>query len=111
MPSPRKLAGKMNVSMRSNYVDALELCRLGCKAINIEKFDSARQYFLLAAEMGSIEAAVSLELMYNQGFFATLNFDNFDPRPAQVDLEVTHPLMVHEELKFLPAIKKSTYVH
>ncbi|MFA7335497.1 MAG: hypothetical protein WC028_01835 [Candidatus Obscuribacterales bacterium] len=61
------------------YVDAVELCRLGCKAIVLEKFDSARRYFELAAEQGCLEAAVSLEVLFNQGYIEPFVLDEYSP--------------------------------
>lgn len=64
------------------YVDAVELCRLGCKAIVLEKFDSARRYFELAADQGCLEAAISLEVLFNQGYIEPFVLDEY--RPARV---------------------------
>jgi len=105
----------MNISLQSTYQDANELCRLGCKAINIEKFESAQRYFALAAEMGSVEAALSLELLSSrktQVVIQSMHVDDFGPGVAQeTALEQTHIFTRHEALAFRPNIQASLYTH
>lgn len=99
----------MNISIKSTYEDAAELCRLGCKAINIEKFESAKRYFALAAQMGSVEATVGLELLSNrfeQVVIQSINIDDFSPA-----MEQTHIFTRHEALAFRPNIQSSLYTH
>ena len=70
----------MNNAVGNDYVDAQELCRLGCKALQIEKFDSARRYFELAAKLGAQEATERLNLMYSKGYIQNSeSSSNFKP--------------------------------
>lgn len=99
------------VTSQYRYEDAAELCRLGCKAINLEKFDSARRYFELAAQMGAAEAAVSLELMYNQGYISATPSARYYQQQKQ-DLSQTAVFeRRHVALKQRPQIKVSYYLN
>lgn len=82
------------------YVDAVELCRLGCKAIVLEKFDSARRYFELAADQGCLEAAVSLEVLLASHYV--------EPRQTSAN---SYMIEVPAGLQFRPNIQLSYYSH
>jgi hypothetical protein len=96
------------------YEDAAELCRLGCKAIQIEQFDSARRFFELAAQLGAPEASVSLELMYNKGYVRKEYSPEYYQRPTQAIPQSTATGVFerrHVALKQRPQIKVSHYLH
>lgn len=96
------------------YEDAAELCRLGCKAIQIEQFDSARRFFELAAQMGAREAEVSLELMYNQGYIHQQRADYYQVATQAYPVFKTEQESFtgrHVALKKRPQIKVSYYLN